>query len=151
MIGHALVAALGYIILAVAGVKQAGPVIRYFGLYLAASGFFSAITIIITWTLNNQKTDFGKGTGLSMLNYIGQLGPLVGTHLYPDSDSPFYISGMSICACFMVIVAVLALISRAHLKRKNPKEVNMDSLAMSNNQEGLVDGEKRKTEFQYIL
>ena len=72
--------------------------------------FFSVITIIITWTINNQDSDSKKGTGVAMLNYLGQLGPLVGIHLYPDSDQPYYVKGMTICASFMVIVAVLAYV-----------------------------------------
>jgi len=37
---------------------------------------------------------------------------LVGVHLYPDRDQPYYVSGMAICACFMAAVAVLAFALR---------------------------------------
>ncbi len=40
--------------IAVAGVFRAGPMWRYWGVYPAASGFFSAVTLLITWTVNNQ-------------------------------------------------------------------------------------------------
>jgi len=92
---------------------------RYAGVYPAASGFFSAITIIITWTINNQDSDSKKGTGVAMLNIIGQLGPLIGTHLYPESDGPYYVKGMAVCAVFMAAVAVLSLGLRFILVGKN--------------------------------
>ncbi len=38
----------------VAGVFKAGPMWRYWGVYPAASGFFSVVTLLITWTINNQ-------------------------------------------------------------------------------------------------
>ena len=56
-----------------------------------------------------------------MLQLIGQMGPLVGTRLYPDSHAPLYISGMSACAAAMVLVAVLALVLRFYLARLNKK------------------------------
>lgn len=35
---------------------------------------------------------------------LGQLGPFIGTALYPESDKPFYVRGMTACALFMVLV-----------------------------------------------
>ncbi len=107
--------------MAVAGSLHASPQWRYIGVYPAAMGFFSVVTIIITWTINNQDSDSKKGTGVAMLNYIGQLGPLVGVHLYPDRDQPYYVSGMAICAGFMAAVAVLAFGLRTILAAKNRK------------------------------
>ena len=92
---------------------------RYLGVYPAAAGFFSAITIIITWTINNQDSDEKRGTGVAMLNLLGQFGPLVGTRLYPDSDKPYYVKGMSVCSGFMFSVAVLAWLLRRRLAREN--------------------------------
>ena len=121
VIFHALLAALGYAMMAVAGSVHARPMVRYAGVYPAAAGFFSAITIIITWTINNQENDSGKGTGLAMLNYIGQLGPLLGVHLYPDRDQPYYTKGMAICAVSMGMVAGLAYALRRILWSKNTR------------------------------
>ena len=56
-----------------------------------------------------------------MLNYVGQLGPLLGVHLYPDSDQPFYVRGMAVCAGFMAAVAVLAFGLRWILGAQNRK------------------------------
>lgn len=109
-----LLSALSYTSTALAGLYHStlGPtltlLIRYISVFGAAMGFFSAITLIITWTLNNQPTATGKGTGMALLNVVGQCGPLVGTHLYPESDGPYYITGMLVCAGFMFGCAGLA-------------------------------------------
>ncbi len=121
VIFHALLASTGYAMMAIAGSMHASPQWRYVGVYPAAMGFFSVVTIVITWTINNQDSDSKKGTGVAMLNYIGQLGPLVGVHLYPDRDQPYYVSGMAICACFMAAVAILAFGLRIILTAKNRK------------------------------
>lgn len=70
---HALLAAFGYTIIAITGIFEANPMWRYLGVYPAASGFFSAVTILITWTINNQESDTKKGTGVAILNVIGTL------------------------------------------------------------------------------
>lgn len=116
---HALLSAFGYTFIAVAGARGWGTWWRYAGLYPAAIGFFSVITIIITWTINNQESESKQGTGFAMLQLIGQCGPLVGTRLYPERDAPMYVSGMSICAGAMVLVAFLSLSLRVYLGRKN--------------------------------
>ena len=118
---HALTGALGYTLVAVAGWRGWGPTWRYVGVYPAAAGFFSAITIIITWTINNQPTASRQGTGMAMLNIIGQCGPLLGTRLYPDEDKPLYVRGMLVCAAFMLLVFFLALTLRFILARENQR------------------------------
>jgi MFS family permease len=116
---HALLSAFGYSFIALAGSRRWGTWWRYAGLYPAAIGFFSVITIIITWTINNQESESKQGTGFALLQLIGQCGPLVGTRLYPARDAPLYTSGMLVCAGAMVFVALLALFLRFYLSRKN--------------------------------
>lgn len=119
---HSVLATLGYSTIAIAGYyRSENTTIRYIALYPAAAGFFSAITIIITWTINNQESDTRKGTGVAIMNIIGQMGPLVGTSIFPNEDGPWYVRGMTICAGFMLLVGVLAAVLRMVLIRKNRK------------------------------
>lgn len=125
IIAVSLLSALSYGAIALAGLLHeslgtAGTItIRYIGVFGAAMGFFSAVTLIITWTLNNQASASGKGMGMTILNVIGQCGPLVGVRLFPKEQGPYYVPGMAVCAVFMLGVAVLALILRFYLIRLN--------------------------------
>ena len=121
MMFHALLAMSGYILATVAGALHSGPTLRYLATFPICGGFFSAVTVVITWTVNNQASDEGKGTGMAILNVIGQMGPLVGTRLYPDHDAPYYVTGMSVCAGAMSIVFILAFALRMVLRRENRK------------------------------
>ncbi|KAI6961301.1 MFS general substrate transporter [Hortaea werneckii] len=121
MMFHATLAMLGYIVLAVAEAAHFGHTLRYLAVFPICAGFFSAVTIVITWTVNNQPSDEGKGTGMAMLNIIGQMGPLVGTRLYPDAEAPYYVKGMAVCAVSMAMVAGLALALRLVLKAQNAR------------------------------
>jgi dipeptide/tripeptide permease len=119
---HSLLATAGYSTIAISGYfKSSNTTLRYLALYPATAGFFSAITIIITWTINNQESDSKKGTGMAMLNIIGQIGPLVGVSIFPAEDGPWYVRGMGICACFMLLVGVLASVLRIVLNSQNDK------------------------------
>jgi len=125
LIIHALLSAVAYLAIGATGhfhsyiPPTTHTLIRYVCIYPAVSGFFSAITLIITWTMDNRPSHEGKGTSIAILNTIGQFGPLIGTRLYPTSDGPWYVRGMLACSCFMVFVAVLAFMLRIFLQREN--------------------------------
>ncbi|KAI1170952.1 MFS general substrate transporter [Nemania sp. FL0916] len=107
----------GYIILAT--VKTVG--VRYFATFLASAGVFSTIPNILALTLNNQGSDTRRGMSIVLINLIGQTGPFLGNNIFPTSESPRYIKGMSICAAFMFFSAFLALAQRFLLSWENAK------------------------------
>lgn len=125
LITHALLSSLAYLIIATTGYFHAHLpatlhiTLRYLCLFPAAAGFFSAISLILAWTMDNRVEAEGKGASVAILNIIGQCGPLLGTRLYPDTDGPWYVRGMLVCAVFMVIVAGLAVALRVVLLREN--------------------------------
>ncbi|TAQ84505.1 hypothetical protein B7494_g7167 [Chlorociboria aeruginascens] len=148
---HALMSASGYAFNAFAGSRGWSPWWRYASLYPAASGFFSVITIIITWTINNQESESKQGTGFAVLQLIGQCGPLLGTRIYPGIDAPLYTRGMSICAAAMVLVALLALILRFYLSSKN-KASEMEYGKIPDEDHTLVhSGRPSKMTFKFML
>jgi phosphatidylinositol 3,5-bisphosphate 5-phosphatase len=82
-----------------------GVWVRYAAMYPAAMGMFSSVTLIITWTLNNQESRTGKGVAMTVLNVVGQCGPLVGVRLFPTRQGPEFVGGMLASAAFMGAVA----------------------------------------------
>lgn len=112
-----LIGATGYIILAATSATGS----RYFGVYLAAAGIFPCIGNILPWVLNNQGSDTKRGTGIAILNLVGQCGPLLGTRIYPANDSPYYRLGMWVCAAFMLFNGLLAFGLRYLLQWENSR------------------------------
>jgi MFS family permease len=123
IITMALLAAAGYTTSLAAGILGLPSWIRYLAIYPACMGFFTCVTLVITWTLNNQDSETKKGVGIAMLQFFGQCGPLLGTRLYPAEDGPLYIKGMAVCAGFMVLVALLAFVLRIILARENARRL----------------------------
>ena len=125
LIIHALMSSFAYFIIAGTGYFNAQiPTglyifIRYVCIYPATSGFFSAITLLQAWAMDNRVARESKGASIAIMNVIGQCGPLLGTRLYPASDAPWYVPGMTTCSAFMVLVAILAFVLRTILSRQN--------------------------------
>jgi MFS family permease len=147
LIFHSLVSAVAYLTIGLTGHfhSRMSPMVhtavRYFCIYPAASGFFSAITIIITWSMDNRVEHEGKGTGVALLNIIGQCGPLIGTRLYPESDGPWYTRGMFICSFFMTFVVILAVTQRLILQRANERMRETDNTLSIEMEEAAGEGE----------
>ena len=150
---HAILGALGYLSIAIGGMLRADSKWRYIGVYPAAAGFFSAITLILTWTINNQDSNSKRGTGVVMLNLLGQFGPLVGTRLYPDSDKPYYVKGMTVCSIFMFLVSLQAWWLRRRLIKENERWMELSLTTENGENEALVDenGRGMKTRVKHIV
>lgn len=152
-----LVGAIGYTVLAT--VDTIG--VRYFAIFLAAAGVFSTIPNILAWTINNQGSDSRRGASLVLLNMVGQCGPVLGTRLYPSTEKPRYIKGMSVCAAFMFFVAMLSLVLRALLVWENKRlaskyegsaEINLGEKLRTRDGRSLGAGvEDYGPDFRYVL
>ncbi|KAK7743977.1 hypothetical protein SLS62_010392 [Diatrype stigma] len=146
-----LVGGAGYILLAV----STNVAVRYAGVFLAAGGVFPAISNILPWTLNNQGSDSKRGAGITLLNIIGQCGPLLGTRMFPASDAPYYVTGMSVCASFMFFNALLALSLRTYLAWENKKFRARDELSQGgaavNHEQPVVGVENEGFGFRNFL
>ncbi|CZT42364.1 related to nicotinamide mononucleotide permease [Rhynchosporium secalis] len=156
VIFHALLSASGYALMALSSHYNLGTWWRYAAIYPAAIGFFSVITIIVTWAINNQESESKQGTGFAMLQLIGQCGPLVGTRLYPEEEAPYYVRGMTVCACAMGVVAVLSIVLRLYLGALNERGKREEGF-VGEAGEGLVGrragkrGGKHRKPFVYML
>lgn len=58
---------------------------------------------------------------MAILNMIGQVGPLVGTSIFPDEDGPYFVKGMSVCVAFMLLVGIFAAFLTLVLMGENEK------------------------------
>jgi MFS family permease len=160
LITHALISSASYLIIALTGYfhshlpSTVHTLIRYLCIFPATAGFFSAITLIMTWTMDNRVEKEGKGASIAIMNTIGQCGPLLGTRLYPSVDGPWYVHGMATCSFFMVVVAVLAFVLRIMLLRarraaeREGGEIEMESEVLMG---GRDVGRKEKEKFTIII
>lgn len=147
---------VGYILLATT--EGTGP--RYVGVFLAASGIFPAIANTLPWVMNLQSSDEGRGAGVTLLNLVGQCGPLLGTRLYPSSEGPHYTKGHAVCAGFLFFNALCALTLRTICWWENRKldrrfgtveEIRRRKAERGGKEGELVALENWSEEFRYQL
>lgn len=140
-----LLGATGYIMLA----TSRSVAVRYAGVYLAAAGVFPSIANILPWVMNNQGSDTRRGTGIAIINAVGQCGPLLGTRLYPSNERTYYRKGMWVCAAFMMFNGLLAICLRAICVWEN-KQLD-EKYGPKGPQEVGVGEENSGPNFRYIL
>jgi MFS family permease len=114
--GAALIAAIGYILLATSTVVA----VRYFGIFLAVMIFVS-VALVLTWVGNTHATDSKRAAGLAILATGGQCGPILGTQIFPTHDMPYYREGMWISCGACLLVVVFACLQMFILWRENKK------------------------------
>lgn len=85
------------------------------------------------------------------MNIIGQCGPLLGTRLYPDTDKPYYVKGLSVSAGFMLLVAVLAVLLKGALRRANQKLRSERFGDFEMEHDGRSSKNRAEQRFEYIL
>ncbi|KAL9021428.1 MAG: hypothetical protein Q9185_001325 [Variospora sp. 1 TL-2023] len=70
---------------------------------------------------DNQGSDTRRGTGIAILNIVGQCGPLLGNNTFPKGESPYDQKGVWVSAAFTLCTGFLALCLRTLLVWENKK------------------------------
>jgi hypothetical protein len=116
-----VVGAAGYVMLAT--VSATG--VRYFATFLVCAGVFPAVAITFTWVTDNQGSSSKRGAGLAIFGMIGQCGPILGSHIFPKSEAPYYEKGMWICAGVLLFAAATAAVLSLCLRWQNRRRDRM--------------------------
>ncbi|CAH0045115.1 unnamed protein product [Clonostachys solani] len=147
--GFAAVGAVGYGLLA--GVRDArlnGA--RYLGAWLAACGVFPALSINITWLLNNQGGDSKKGAGLGVALIVGQCSSLISSVVFPLEDGPFYTKGCAIGCAFTGLIVLLSLALHFLLDRENRRRDELYGPVDPDAEVDVTDEGDYHVQFRYL-
>jgi MFS family permease len=114
-----ILSATGYAILALGGLHRWNAWWLYLAIYPAALGNSSILALIVTWTIDNQESLFRRTISFAMIQLVGQVAPGFAVRAFPETDQPYYTKAMITCMFSMLTVAVLAVLLRFWLARKN--------------------------------
>lgn len=81
--------------------------VRYGGLFLIASGLYSAMPILICWNNLNFAGHHRKAVGTGWQVGFGNIGGIIATFSFLSTDAPYYKKGISIGLAFSALAAVL--------------------------------------------
>ena len=112
------VGAIGYMLLLVTNI----PAVNYIGLFLAASGMYPLIPVVVSWGANNVGGSLKKGVATAIIVSVGNAGGVVSSFIYPKEDKPRYYKGHGVCLAYCVLSFILALVMVIYYKRANSQK-----------------------------
>lgn len=99
-----IIGSIGYLMLATLRSTAA----RYVAIWLVVNGLFPFIPILYMWLMDNQASESKKGLGLVIFATIGQCGPMLGTHLFPAQEKPYYVKGTAVSAALLLFGVIVS-------------------------------------------
>lgn len=85
------------------------PNARYAGCFLALSGLYSGMPLLVCWASLNFGGHLRKSIGIGSMIGFGNIGGIISSWIFPDQDSPRFIKGASICIAFNVLALLASL------------------------------------------
>ncbi|KAK4038879.1 major facilitator superfamily domain-containing protein [Parachaetomium inaequale] len=121
LIGSALFAIIGYIVLLANADPVNRPGVSYLGTFFAAGGIYPATALALSWPAINVSGQTKRAVANAMQISIGNLGAVLGTQLYRASDGPRYFVGHSFALAYLVGEIIVSLVLYLLLKRENER------------------------------
>lgn len=121
IIGSALFAIIGYIMLLANTDPMSRPGVSYVGTFFAAGGIYPATALALSWPAINVSGQTKRAVANAMQISIGNLGAVLGTQLYRSNDGPRYIVGHSFALAYLVGEIVVSAVLYFLLKRENKR------------------------------
>ncbi|KAI0738941.1 MFS general substrate transporter [Daedaleopsis nitida] len=138
--------AVGYILLLAV---TSNPHVRYFATFCITSSLYCLMCMMLAWFSHNVGSESKRATVIPLVQSVGHSGSILGSHIYPLTESPRYIKGFSINLAFNVLGTIIAIILMISYKAENKKR---DGLYGKPDKDALVDTSEladKAPEFRY--
>jgi hypothetical protein len=97
---------------------------RYVACFLFAAGSYSTGSIILGWVSTNiADSHEKKSVALALVNFSAVGANIYTAYLWPKSDGPRYIMGLSSSAAFCIACAAVAVLNNVLMRRENGKRL----------------------------
>lgn len=112
------VGAIGYTMLIVTG----KPAVNYLGLFLAASGMYPLIPVVVSWGVNNVGGSLKKSVATAIIVSVGNAGGVISSFVYPKEDKPRYYKGHGVCLALCILCFSTAALMTTYYSRANKQK-----------------------------
>lgn len=144
-----LVSGAGYAI--ELGVSPESHHARYGAVFLACMGTYTAIPLAISWVAGNGGSETKRAVGIAMLNTIGHSMSVLGSYIYPKTESPKYTRGFAICCGFAFWAAILATMLSLSLKMVNARRDHIEGPPRSDEKPDTAAHADKAHGFRYAI
>ncbi|KAI5475873.1 MFS general substrate transporter [Pseudohyphozyma bogoriensis] len=145
---------VGYAILISTSGKTHLTGVTLFGVFVTAASLYSALPPTMAWIANNIEGQAKRAAVLAIVPTIGQLGGVIGSHIYLSNQAPKYPVGFGVSLAAAVGCGLIGtLVMRytlAYINRQRDK-MSPEEVHARYTEEELTDMGDKSPLFRYIL
>lgn len=140
------------IIISLNGELQAKKAVAYFSVVLAVAGIYPIQAAAASWNANNIAPATRRAIGIALMNCVGNVGGIVGSFMYLESEKPKYYTGFGLSLAFGATGLIVALLLEWSYKHANAKKAKVaESAKNMYSEEELFDMGDRSPLFKHVL
>jgi MFS family permease len=145
---------IGYaVIVGLKGDLQANIGPGFFAIILTCMGIYPTHPSTTSWTINNLAPSNRRAVGSAFNICVGNIGGIVGSYMYLDSEAPAYPTGFGLSLAFggsALLAAVIVEVSYVYANKKNATMTEMEIRETYTDDQLLEMGDKSPL-FKYTL
>lgn len=148
-----IIVAVAYgILLSLHGALETRKGVAYFSVVLAVAGIYPIQAAAASWNSNNIAPASRRAVGIALMNCVGNIGGIVGSFMYLESEKPKYYTGFGLSLAFGGTGMLVALLLEWSYKTANAKKAKLEEEARLKYTEGeLFDMGDRSPLFKHVL
>lgn len=117
---------------------------------VAMIGIYPIQPAVQAWNANNIAPSSRRAVGVALTNSVGNLGGIVGSFMYPESQAPRYETGFGLSLAFGAYTLLMALLLEWSYVRSNARKARMVGNTQHDDADLLAMGDKSPL-FKHVL
>ncbi|BCS18581.1 uncharacterized protein APUU_11409S [Aspergillus puulaauensis] len=140
------------IIISLKGELQANMGVAYIAVVLAVIGIYPIQAAAASWNANNIAPASRRAIGIALMNCVGNIGGILGSFMYLESESPKYYTGFGISIALGGTGIIVAVLLEWSYKIANKRKAALEGEArVRYTEEELFDLGDRSPLFKHVL
>lgn len=140
------------VILSLNGALASHRGVAYFSVVLAVVGIYPIQAAAASWNANNIAPASRRAIGIALMNCVGNVGGIVGSFMYLESEKPKYPTGFGLSLAFGASGFVVAILLEWSYRVANKKKAKLVEEAKAKyTEEELFDMGDKSPLFKHVL
>ena len=140
------------VIISLHGALEEKRAVAYFAIVLAVIGIYPIQAAAASWNANNIAPSSRRAIGIALMNCVGNVGGIVGSFMYLESEKPKYYTGFGLSLAFGGTGILVAFFLEWSYKMANNKKAKIaDEARVKYTEEELFDMGDRSPLFKHTL
>ncbi|RGP65252.1 hypothetical protein FSPOR_7386 [Fusarium sporotrichioides] len=140
------------VIISLKGELESKKGVAYFAVVLAVVGIYPIQAAAASWNANNIAPSSRRAIGIALMNCVGNVGGIVGSFMYLESEKPKYYTGFGLSLAFGATGLMVALFLEWSYKMANARKAKIAEEAKTKyTEEELFEMGDRSPLFKHVL